>query len=98
MQLGTLDRFAQFGLVAADQAVREGGLGAADFAGPRVGVYFGSGLGGAGAIESCYRGFLGPEKRVSPMTVVRTMANAATAHLSLRYAIHGPSLTYSMAC
>jgi beta-ketoacyl-acyl-carrier-protein synthase II len=98
MQLSTLDRFAQFGLVAAEQAVKEAGLSEHDFAGPRVGVYFGSSIGGAGAIENSYRAFLGPQERVSPMTILLTMANAAAAHVSLRYAIHGPSLTYSVAC
>jgi 3-oxoacyl-[acyl-carrier-protein] synthase II len=96
--LGTLDRFAQFGLVAADQAVKEAGLVARDFAGPRAGVYFGSSIGGVGTIESTYGAFLSPQGRVSPMSVVLAMANAATAHLSLRYAIHGPTLTYSIAC
>lgn len=98
MQLNTLDRFAQFALVAGEQAVTDAGLAQADFAGPRAGVYFGSGIGGAGTIESSYRAFLDPAGRVSPMTIVLTMANAAAAHLSLRYAIRGPSLTYSVAC
>jgi 3-oxoacyl-[acyl-carrier-protein] synthase II len=98
MQLNTLDRFAQFGLVAADEAVRQAGLAEPDYAGPRIGVYFGSGIGGASTIESSYRAFFDPKGRVSPMVVVLTMANAAAAHVSLRYGIHGPSLTYSIAC
>jgi 3-oxoacyl-[acyl-carrier-protein] synthase II len=98
LQLSTLDRFAQLGLLAAGQAVAESGLVERDFAGPRVGVYFGSGIGGAESIESTYRAFLNPQGRVSPMSVVLTMANAAAAQVSLRYAIRGPSLTYSIAC
>ena len=69
MQLTTLDRFAQFGVVAAEQAVREAGLEGAQFPGMRAAVYFGSGIGGAGTIESSYRAFLDPAcGRVGPMT------------------------------
>jgi 3-oxoacyl-[acyl-carrier-protein] synthase II len=94
-----MDRFAQLGLVAADEAVRDAGLEAQALSGLRTGVYFGSGIGGASTIESSYRTFLDPGNgRVSPMGVVLTMANAAAAHVSLRYGVHGPSQTYSVAC
>ena len=99
MQLTTLDRFAQFGLVAAEQAVRDAGLDGAEFPGARAAVYFGSGIGGASTIESSYRAFLDPAGgRVGPMTIVLTMPNAAAAHISLRYGIRGPTLTYTVAC
>jgi len=98
IQLNALDRFAQFALIVADQAVAEAQLEEQHFVGPRVGVYFGSSIGGATAIDSAYRALLGPLGRVSPMTVVLTMTNAAAAHISTRYSIHGPSLTYSVAC
>jgi 3-oxoacyl-[acyl-carrier-protein] synthase II len=99
MQLTTLDRFAQFGMVAAEQAVRDAGLENASLANERAAVYFGSGIGGAGTIESSYRAFLDPANgRVGPMTIVLTMPNAAAAHISLRYGIRGPTLTYTVAC
>ncbi len=99
MQLTSLDRFAQFALVAAEQAVQDARLEPDSFAGLRVGVYFGSGIGGANTIESSYRSYLDPHNgRVAPMGVVLTMANAAAAHISLRYGIRGPSQTYSVAC
>ena len=99
MQLTAVDRFAQFALVAADEAVKDAGLAPDRFAGSRVGVYFGTGVGGANAIENSYRSFLDPQqRRVAPMTIVLTMANAAAAHISLRYGIRGPTQTYSVAC
>lgn len=99
MQLTTLDRFAQFGVVAAEQAVRDAGLEDAQLQGPRAAVYFGSGIGGASTIESSYRAFLDPAGgRVGPMTIVLTMANSAAAHISLRHGIRGPTLTYTVAC
>lgn len=99
MQQVGLDRFAQFALVATEEAVRDADLDAAQLEGPRVGVYFGSGIGGAQTIESSYRSYLDPaEQRVSPLSIVLTMANAAAAHISLKYGIHGPSMTCSVAC
>jgi 3-oxoacyl-[acyl-carrier-protein] synthase II len=98
LQLATLDRFAQFALVASEQAVKDAALTDSDLAGPRAGVYFGTGMGGASAIEAGYRGFLAPKGRVSPMTIPLTMANAAASHVAIRYRIQGPSLTYSIAC
>ena len=99
MQLTSMDRFAQFALVAADEAVKDAGLAPDGFIGARVGVYFGTGIGGANAIENSYRSFLDPQqRRVAPMTIVLTMANAAAAHISLRYGIRGPTQTYSVAC
>ena len=99
MQLTTLDRFAQFGVVAAEQAVRDAGLEDAQLHSDRVAVYFGSGIGGASTIESSYRAFLDPNGgRVGPMTIVLTMANSAAAQISLRHGIRGPTLTYTIAC
>jgi beta-ketoacyl-acyl-carrier-protein synthase II len=99
LQLAGLDRFSQFGLVAAGQALDEAGLGNSDIATTRTGVYFGSGIGGANAIEEAYRAYLDPANgRIPPLTVVATMPNAAAAHISLRHGIRGPSLTYSVAC
>ena len=99
LQLTALDRFAQFALVAADQAMEDAGLATNHLARSRLGIYFGSGIGGAQTLESSYRAYLDPTQgRVSPMTIVLTMANAAAAHISLRYGVSGPSLTYSIAC
>jgi 3-oxoacyl-[acyl-carrier-protein] synthase II len=99
MQLVALDRFAQFALVATEQAVCDAGLDAAALGKARVGVYFGSGIGGAQTIEGSYRSYLDPaSQRVSPLSIVLTMPNAAAAHISLKYGIRGPSMTYSVAC
>jgi 3-oxoacyl-[acyl-carrier-protein] synthase II len=99
MQQIALDRFAQFALAATEQAVRDSGLDVRALGHSRVGVYFGSGIGGASTIEGSYRSYLDPgQRRVSPLSVVLTMPNAAAAHISLKYGIRGPSMTYSVAC
>jgi len=99
LELIVLDRFSQFALVAAGQAVADAGLEREDLSTPRVGVYFGSGMGGANAIEAGYAGFFkNSSRRVPPSSVVAAMANAAAAHLSIKLGITGPVVTYSVAC
>jgi len=98
-ELVGLDRYSQFALAATRQAVADAGLDAQHLKGARVGVYFGSSIGGANAIQAGYEAFFkqGP-RRVPPLTVIGTMANAAAAHISIQLGITGPVLTYSAAC
>jgi 3-oxoacyl-[acyl-carrier-protein] synthase II len=99
MQQVGLDRFAQFALVATEEAVRDARIDSTQLSGRRIGVYYGCGIGGAQTIESSYRSYLDPaQQRVSPLSVVLTMPNAAAAHISLKYRICGPSITCSVAC
>jgi 3-oxoacyl-[acyl-carrier-protein] synthase II len=95
-KLALLDRFTQFALEATAQAVGDAGL---RFEGTRAGVYLGTGMGGAGTLQTAYEDLLVAEKgRVSPYTVLRSMANSAAGHISIDYAVRGPSITYSTGC
>lgn len=99
MQLTGLDRFSQFALVAARQAVADAGL---DFTAEdpcRAGVYMGTGLGGAYAMAQGYEEFfLRGGDRIKPFTVFTSMCNAAAAQISMAYGLAGPTLTCSTAC
>lgn len=99
MQLTALDRFSQFALVATAQAVADAGLDFAREQVDRVGVYLGSGLGGAYAMEQGYEElFLRGDERIKPFTVLASMCNAAAAQVSMAYGLTGPTQTYSTAC
>ena len=102
-----LDRFAQFGVAAAAQALVDAGfLDDATAAGPlpqldpdRAGVLIGSGIGGAPFWENqagvrAQRG----DRAVSPLTVPMVMPNAAAATVSMRWQLRGPCETISTAC
>ncbi|MGH9124358.1 MAG: beta-ketoacyl-[acyl-carrier-protein] synthase family protein [Acidimicrobiales bacterium] len=95
-----VDRFAQFAVAAAEQALADcGGLEnlAADPA--RVGVFIGTGVGGLGTLEEqiwIYKE-KGP-RRVSPFMVPMIMANAASAAVSMRHGLRGPCETTVTAC
>jgi len=96
-KLPLLDRFAQFALDASAQAVKEAGLCFEDPT--RAGVFLGTGMGGAHTVDAAYEGLYRAQRpRVSPYTVLRSMTSAAAGHISIDYAVRGPTITYSTAC
>ena len=98
-KLALLDRFSQFALMAAGEAMRDAGIEADDARKENAGVYVGTGQGGANSTEATYVDlFVNAKDRVQPYTVIRVMNNAATAHISMDFALRGPTLTYSTAC
>ncbi len=97
--LSGLDRCAQFALVAAREAVARSSLDESRLQGSRTGVWLGTGMGGAQTVETGYEAlFQRGEKRLPPLTVVASMANAAAAHIAIETGARGPCLTYSVAC
>jgi 3-oxoacyl-[acyl-carrier-protein] synthase II len=94
-----LDRVSQFALVAAAQAASEaaGFLEGLDRA--RVGVFVGTGLGGAHATDDGYHTLYGERSdRVKPYSVLVGRANSHAAWIALEHGLAGPNLTYSTAC
>ena len=94
-----LDRTSQLALIAAEQALKDAGLDAVESQSDRVGVYWGTGMGGAGTLDQAYLRLYGDgDRKVRPLTVVMTMANAPAAQISMAYGFTGPLLTFSTAC
>jgi 3-oxoacyl-[acyl-carrier-protein] synthase II len=94
-----IDRFAQLGLAAADEAVRHSGIDFKKVDPERAGVIIGSGIGGIRTIEE--GSYLIRDRgtdRLSPFTVPRLMANAAAGNISIRYGLQGPASTHATAC
>ena len=94
-----MDRFTQFAMAAAIQAVDDSGL---DFSKQdvfRAGVIIGTGIGGIKEIENQHKRLLnkGPG-RVSPFCVPRLMANAASGNIAIRFGLQGPNFCVSSAC
>jgi len=94
-----MDRFSQFAMAAAIQAVNDSGL---DFSKEdllRAGVIIGTGIGGIKEIEEQHIRLLkkGPCK-VSPFCVPRLMANAASGNIAIHYGLRGPNFSVSSAC
>jgi 3-oxoacyl-[acyl-carrier-protein] synthase II len=94
-----MDRFGQFGVAASVQAVKDAGIDFETEDRYRCGVVIGSGIGGIETIEEqnkilIERGV----SRVSPFTVPRLMANAASGNVSILFHLNGPNTTVATAC
>ncbi|WP_025692267.1 beta-ketoacyl-ACP synthase II [Paenibacillus zanthoxyli] len=94
-----MDRFTQFAVAAADQAVADSELKLEDLDRERIGVYVGSGIGGMGLLLEQHRVLLerGAD-RVSPTLVPMMISNMAAAVISIRYGVMGPSFSPVSAC
>jgi len=94
-----MDRFAQFAVVAAREAVTESGLQITDENRDRIGVIVASGIGGIMTLEEQHSVLLerGPD-RVSPFFIPMLMGNSAPGQISIVFDVHGPSQTTVSAC
>jgi len=94
-----MDRFTQFALAAAIQAVKDSGLDFSKEDPYRVGVIVGTGIGGIKEIEEQHIRLLekGPGK-ISPFCIPRLMANAASGNIAMQYGLRGPNFCVSSAC
>jgi len=94
-----MDRFSEFAVAGAIQAVKDSGLDFSREDPYRMGVIVGTGIGGIKEIEDQHIRLIekGPSK-VSPFCVPRLMANAACGNIAIQYALRGPSFSVSSAC
>jgi len=98
-RLDLLDRFSQFGLLAAHEAMRSSGLELREEERPRFGVVTGSGMGGTTTLDSSYFSlYANKATRLHPFTIPRIMHNAATSQICMEFGAQGPSLTTATAC
>jgi 3-oxoacyl-[acyl-carrier-protein] synthase II len=94
-----IDRFSQFAMVAAIDAVRDSGIDFTKGDPFRSGVILGSGIGGLHEIEEQHGRLLtkGPDK-VSAFTIPKLMVNAACGQVSIQYGLRGPNAAVATAC
>ncbi len=97
--LTLFDRFTQFALLSARQALAQAGLAFAGEAADRAGVILGTSGGGLTTQDDNYRAvFEGGKNRVHPFIVPRLMNNAAVSQVSIAHNLRGPAFTVSTAC
>jgi len=94
-----MDRFSEFAVAGAIQAVKDSGLDFSREDPYRMGAIVGTGIGGIKEIEDQHIRLLekGPTK-VSPFCVPRLMANAGSGNIAIQFGLRGPSFTVSSAC
>jgi len=94
-----MDRFAQFSVIAAREAVEHSGVEWTDDLRERTAIITGSCIGGRVAEEVGYWNLFHLNKnRVHPLTIPLGMANSGASQVSMEFGIHGPTFTFSTAC
>jgi len=97
--LSFMDRFAQFAVIAAREAVTMAGVEWTDELRESTAIITGSCMGGRFTEEIGYwELFHHGRHRVHPLTIPLGMSNAGASHISMEYGLHGPAYTISTAC
>lgn len=98
-QIALYDRFTQFTLLAAREAIAQAGLEFVGELSQEAGVVLGTSGGGMTTLDENYRSVYEEGKnRVHPFVVPKLMNNAAASHVSMTYNLRGPSFTVATAC
>jgi nodulation protein E len=98
-QISLYDRFTQFTLIAAREAIAQAGLEFHGDLAARSGVVLGTSGGGMQTLDENYRTVYEDGKnRVHPFVVPKLMNNAAASHVSMEFNLKGPSFTVATAC
>ena len=98
-RLDLLDRFAQFALVTAREAIADAGVEWNGELRRRTAIVTGSCVGGQTTEDDGFVDlYLHKKPRVFPLTIPRSMANAGASQISMEFGITGPAYTISTAC
>lgn len=95
-----LDRYAQFALVSADEAVKDSGLDLEKINLDRAGVIWASGIGGIDTFLEEVRSYVQGDgtPRFSPFFIPKMIADIAAGHISIKYKFRGPNFCTVSAC
>ncbi|MGB4812271.1 MAG: beta-ketoacyl-[acyl-carrier-protein] synthase family protein [Methylophilaceae bacterium] len=94
-----LDRTSQMALHASNEAIKHANLRIDGTLKPRIGVYLGTGMGGAHSLEEGYvRLYKEGASRLKPFTVLMSMINASASAIALEHQLSGPNQTFCTAC
>jgi len=95
-----LDRFTQFALVASDEAVKDAGISKENVNPDRVGVIFGSGIGGITTFQDDVMEFARGDgtPRFNPFFIPKMILDIAAGQISMRYGFRGPNFAVVSAC
>ncbi len=98
-EIRRIDLFSQYGIFAADEAIRNSGLSVPDEDPFDIGVIVGSGIGGINVLESQVETFLnkGPG-RISPFYITGMITNIVAGHIAAKFGLNGPNYVTVSAC
>jgi 3-oxoacyl-[acyl-carrier-protein] synthase II len=95
-----LDRFTHFALIASDEAVKDAGISKENVNPDRVGVIFGSGIGGITTFQDDVMEFARGDgtPRFNPFFIPKMILDIAAGQISMRYGFRGPNFAVVSAC
>jgi 3-oxoacyl-[acyl-carrier-protein] synthase II len=95
-----VDRFTQFALIASDEAVKDAGINRDNVDVDRVGVIFGSGIGGLITFQEEVINFASGDgtPRFNPFFIPKMILDIAAGHISMRHGFRGPNYAVVSAC
>ncbi|MCB0395534.1 MAG: beta-ketoacyl-ACP synthase II [Flavobacteriales bacterium] len=99
-ELRRLDPYAQYAMVASTQGVEDAGLNNASLNPDRIGVIWGSGIGGLETFLTECTNYIegGKNPRFNPFFIPKMIADIASGHISIKYGFRGPNFTTVSAC
>ena len=95
-----LDQFSQYALVSATQAIEDAKLMESNPNCDRIGVVWGSGVGGLKTFQDEAQNFFGGDgtPRFNPFFIPKMIADIASGHISIKYGLRGPNYVTVSAC
>ena len=94
-----MDKCIIYGIVAADQAIKDAGLDSYTGDKTRIGVSVGSGIGGLNTIyDNCIELHDNGPRRVNPFFIPKGIINMPAGHISIKYGFQGPNIAAVTAC
>ena len=94
-----MDKSIIYGMVAADEAMRDAGLAEYDGDKTRMGVSIGAGIGGLNTIyDNCVELYANGPRHISPFFIPKVIINMTAGHVSIKYGLKGPNLSVVTAC
>ena len=95
-----LDQFSQFAMVSASEAMADSGLMESDANRDRIGVIWGSGIGGLKTFQDEAQNFFAGDgtPRFNPFFIPKMIADIAAGHISIKFGLRGPNYVTVSAC
>ena len=94
-----MDPFAQFAVISSDMAIADSGLTVKDMDADRIGVVFGSGIGGMRTYDTQFRNYIeGGPRRISPFFIPMLIPDIACGYISIKHGLKGPNYATVSAC
>ena len=95
-----MDRFTQYAMVASDEAIADSGLNSEDHNPDRIGVIWGSGIGGLETFQNEVTNFNSGDgsPRFNPFFIPKMIADIAPGHISIKHGFRGPNFATVSAC